>query len=83
MCSICDKQFQYLSKYKRHLLTASHQRFEESLRINLQSEQDNNVLTDEVDSSTLSMCLAISSPPHPEANLADQGTDREVNVVAC
>lgn len=77
LCSTCDKRFKYLSKYKRHLLSASHQRFEESL--NLQSSGQ-DLPTD--DSSTIYGSALFSLPPHPDTDLIDQRKDREVNVVA-
>lgn len=74
LCVTCDKRFKYLSKYKRHLLATSHQRFEESLRISVQ-----DIPMD--DGSTGSATVFGSSPhPHPDVYFLDQRADREVNT---
>ena len=32
-CALCDIHFKHLSKYERHLTSATHRRFEESLNM--------------------------------------------------
>ena len=34
-CAACDKQFEYRSKFSRHLESTTHQRFLESLAVNV------------------------------------------------